>query len=87
MAEIVYLDIEAERPDLAEEQPWLFIEESSDGLFFGSGSARKSSGDWVGYASLSENDRTLQLALAAAREWAERYSVPTIWVFANAVPE
>lgn len=32
------------------------------------------------YASLAEDDASLEKALAAARAWAEKYSVPTIWV-------
>jgi hypothetical protein len=32
------------------------------------------------YASLAEDDISLERALAAAQAWAERYQVPTIWV-------
>ena len=82
MVEIVRLAAEAERPSLADHQPWLYVEET-DGLFFGSGGAWNAAGEWVGYGSLSEHDVDLTLAVEAACEWAKRYSVPTIWVFAS----
>lgn len=82
MVEIVRLDADAERPLVADNQPWLYVEET-DGLFFGSGGAWKASGEWVGYGSLSENDADLSRAVEAARDWALRYNVPTIWVFAS----
>ena len=76
------LDPDAERPLVADDQPWLYVEET-DGLFFGSGAAWKTSGEWVGYVSLSENDADLDTAVEAALDWARRYNVPTIWVFAS----
>lgn len=82
MAEVIYVDPDALRPMVADNMPWLFIEEQ-DGMFFGSGGSWKPCGEWVGYGSLSENDVSLQLALEAAQEWATRYNVPTIWVFAS----
>lgn len=82
MVEIVRLASEAERPSLSDNEPWLFVEET-DGLFFGSGSAFNAAGEWVGYGSLSEHDVDLPLAVEAACEWAKRYGVPTIWVFAS----
>lgn len=66
-------------PDVGDEGRWLFIE-TDDGRFFGTGGSWKQSGEWVGYGSLSENDASLDTALAAAQEWAAKYDVPTIWV-------
>lgn len=82
MAEVFFRDVDASRPIFGDDVSWLFIEEH-DGMFFGSGGAWKSSGEWVGYGSLPENDVSLQLALKAAQEWAGRYDVPSIWVFAS----
>jgi len=83
MVEIVRLEVDAERPSLAEDQPWLYIDQSDERLFYGTGGSRKASGEWVGYGSLSEDDIDLDRAIKAACEWADRYNVPTIWVFAS----
>lgn len=80
MVELVYLSSGEEMPDGGDDQPWLIVEASNDGLFFGSGASWKQNGDWVGYRSLNEDDISLELALAAAKEWAVKYGVPTIWV-------
>jgi hypothetical protein len=80
MAAIHHLPPGEQMPDHGEEEPWLIIEASDDGRFFGTGSARKSSGEWVFYASLPENDNALDSALAAAERWAAKYNVPIIWV-------
>lgn len=83
MTEIIYLSPGEQMPDADDDQPWLVIEASVDGRFFGSGSSWKASGEWVGYASLVEDDDSLETALAAAQEWAIKYGVPTIWVQAT----
>ena len=76
---VVYLGPGEEMPHVGDEGRWLIIE-AKDGKFYGSGSSWKRSGEWVGYVSLSENDVTLDDALAAAHQWAANYDVPTIWV-------
>jgi hypothetical protein len=80
MAEIVYLAAGEAMPDVGDDERWLTIEASSDGLFYGSGGSWKPSGEWVGYGSLTEDDISLEAALAAAQKWAAKYDVPTIWV-------
>lgn len=80
MVEIVYLSPDEEMPDLGEDQRWLTIDATNDGRFFGSGGSFKDNGEWVGYGSLAEHDRSLEEALKAAQLWAARYDVPTIWV-------
>ncbi|MES2338933.1 MAG: hypothetical protein V4537_12625 [Pseudomonadota bacterium] len=80
MAAIIYLSPGEQMPDCVDGEPWLIVEASDDGRFFGTGGAWKPSGEWVGYGSLPENDETLASALAAAERWAAKYSVPTIWV-------
>ena len=80
MAVIIYLPPGEHMPDRGDDEPWLIVEASNDGRFFGTGSAWKPSGEWVGYGSLPENDGTLADALAAAEQWAARYTVTTIWV-------
>ena len=80
MAAIIYLSPGEQMPSRGEDEPWLIVEASEDGRFFGSGAACNRSGEWVGYGSLPENDGALADALAAAKRWADRYSVPVIWV-------
>lgn len=80
MAEVVYLAAGEAMPDVGDDQPWLSVDASSDGLFYGSGGSWKPSGEWVGYGSLTEDDISLEAALAAAQQWAEKYDVPMIWV-------
>lgn len=80
MTEIIYLTPDELMPDVGNDQPWLIIEASNDGQFFGSGSSWKASGEWIGYLSLVEDDASLETALAAAQDWATKYGVPTIWV-------
>ena len=79
MAEIVHLPPEEDKPAGAD-QPWLIIEASHDGKFFGSGQSWRANGEWVGYLSLVEDDVSLETALAAAQDWATKHAVPTIWV-------
>lgn len=76
MTAIVYLAPGETMPDSGDGQPWLTIDAVEDGLFFGSGASWKASGEWVGYRSLAEDDVSLEMALAAAKEWAAKYAVP-----------
>ena len=70
----------AQMPVLPDEEPWLIVEASDDGRFFGTGLAYKPSGESVVYASLPESDVSLEAAVAAAREWAVKYGVQRLWV-------
>jgi hypothetical protein len=80
MTEIIYLSPDEQMPDVGDDQPWSTVEASNSGQFFGTGSSWKRSGEWVGYGSLTQDDISLERALAAAQEWASKYGVPTIWV-------
>jgi hypothetical protein len=80
MAEVIYLANGEDDPNFAEDEPWIIIDSSDDGRFFGTGASWKTNGDWVGYGSLCENDLTLEKALEAAQAWAVKYNVPRIWV-------
>jgi len=80
MAAIIYLSPGEQMPDHEDNEPWLIVEASDDGQFFGTGAAWKPSGEWVGYGSLPDDDSALADALAAAERWAVKYGVPTIWV-------
>lgn len=80
MADVIYLSPDEPMPDFGDDHPWLRIEASDDGRFFGTGSALKETGEWVGYGSLVEDDVSLKAALAAAQKWAAKYRVPTIWI-------
>jgi hypothetical protein len=81
MAVVKYLKPYEPNPVHGEDDPWLLVEAfDDDGKFYGTGASRKPRGEWVGYASLVENDVSLEKALAAAQEWAEKYGVPLIHV-------
>ena len=80
MVEIVYLSSGEQMPEAADDEPWLIVESSDDGRFFGSGWGRKPSGEDVGYGSLSENDVSLEAALNAATKWAVERGITRIWV-------
>lgn len=80
MAELIYLAPDEDKPEAQDEERWLIVEANSEGGFYGSGWSRKPSGESVFYRSLSEDDVSLEAAIAAATEWAEKYSVPKIWV-------
>ena len=67
-------------PTLPEEEPWLTVEASDDGRFFGTGYGRKPSGEDVFYVSSVENDGSLEAAIAAAVAWAEKRAVLRVWV-------
>ncbi len=83
MVAIIYLLPGEQMPNHRGGEPWLIVEASDDGRFFGTGAAWKPGGEWVGYSSLPENDFALADALAAAERWAAEYGVPTIWVQTN----
>ena len=83
--EIIYLGSDEQVPDFTDDELWLVIEPSDDGRFFGTGSARNSGGEAVFYASLPENDASLESALTAATEWAAKYGVARIWVSQTAL--
>ena len=80
MVELVYLPPGEEMPEVADDEPWLIVEASDDGRFFGSGWGRKPSGEGVFYASSSEDDISLEAALSAAIKWAGERGVTCIWV-------
>lgn len=80
MADVIYLSCDEDMPDHGADQRWLIIEASDDGRFFGTGGSFKADDKWVGYGSLAESDLSLESALAAAQQWAEKYDVPAIWV-------
>ena len=76
-----YLRPDEPSPKSGDDDPWLSVEPfDNDGKFYGSGASRKSSGEDVIYASLAENDISLEKAISAAREWAKKYNVPVIYV-------
>lgn len=80
MIEIFYLQPGERPPEPPEEGPWLTVEASDDGRFFGTGCGRKPSGEDVFYVSSAESDTTLEAAVAAATNWAGERGVPRIWV-------
>lgn len=81
MAQIVHLERGVSWPIAGDREPWLRIEAfDSDGKYYGSGWAEKPDGSGVFYASLPENDASLEAALSAATEWADKYRVPIIHV-------
>ncbi|WP_121114474.1 hypothetical protein [Croceibacterium ferulae] len=86
MVEYHHLHPGEQMPEVADDDPWLIIEASDDGRFFGSGYGFKTSGKGVFYASLPESDVSLEAALAAATEWARERGVPQIWVQTSPAP-
>jgi len=80
MVELVYLSPGEQLPERADDEPWIMVEASDDGRFFGTGCGRNSSGESVFYVSLSENDTSLEAAIAAATQWAVERGVSRIWV-------
>ena len=80
MVEVVNLAPSEDMPDVGDDKPWLIVEATSEGLFYGSGASWKPNGEWVGYRSLTEDDVSLEATLKAAQEWAGKYGVPTMWV-------
>lgn len=87
MVEIIHLAAGEQMPEMPDNEPWLIVEASDDGRFFGTGSAFRASGESVFYASLAESDISLDSAITAARSWAIKYRVPRIWVQAVAVDD
>lgn len=77
---IIYLSPGEEMPDFPEDVPWVTVEASHDGRFFGTGAAWRPNGKEVFYISLVENDLALADAVAAAERWAVRWNVSTVWV-------
>ena len=81
MVAIKFLKPDEPMPDDGEDATWLLIEPfDNDGKYYGTGAARTPTGGWVGYASLAENDVSLERALEAARAWAKKYDVSVICV-------
>jgi hypothetical protein len=80
LVELIYLAPDESPPEQSDEDRWLYIDANDEGGFYGTGWSRKTSGESVFYRSLSEDDATLELAIAAATAWAEKYSVPKIWI-------
>jgi len=81
MVRLIYLEPHEQHPHIEDDIPRLYVEPfDDDGKFYGSGGARQPTGEWMGYASLPENDISLEKALTAARDWAEKYGVQTIYV-------
>lgn len=80
MVELIYLAPNEDKPELPDEDRWIIVEANEEGGFYGSGWSRKASGESVFYRSLLEDDVSLEAALAAAMEWAEKFGVPKIWV-------
>lgn len=83
MVEVFYLAPGLRLEDLGGDEPWVAVEACNDGRFFGTGCARKSSGEAVFYASLPESDVSLVRALDAAKAWAAKYGVARIIVQAE----
>lgn len=79
MVEIVHLAPPERMPAVADDEPWLIIEASNDGRFFGTGEGGTPSGVAKFYASLSEHDVSLETALDAACKWAVERGVMRIW--------
>ena len=83
MAELIFLSPGERMPELPEDEPWLTLEASDDGRFFGTGYGRKPSGEDVFYVSLAETDVSLEAAITAATDWASERGVLRIWVQAT----
>jgi hypothetical protein len=80
MVKLIYLTPGERMPELPDHEPWLTVEASDDGRFFGSGYGLSQSGEGVFYVSSAESDLSLEAATAAARDWASERGVPRIWV-------
>ena len=83
MVELRYLDPGRPMPVFDDDESWLMVEASDDGRFFGTGFAHKANGEAVFYASLAEDDVTLERAIKAAQAWAAKYDVGQIWIQAS----
>ena len=80
MIELIYLQPGEEMPEMSDDEPWLIVEASDDGRFFGTGWARPLTGEDVFFVSLPEDDVSLDAAVAAARNWADERAISTVWV-------
>lgn len=80
MIEIVYLAPDEQLPQFNDDEPWLFIEASDDGRFFGTGEGRNVAGENVVYASSPANDGSIDRAINAAKRWAAHRGVKRIWI-------
>jgi hypothetical protein len=80
MVDLVYMAPGEQLPTLPDEEPWLSVEASDDGRFFGTGYGRMPSGEGAFYISLAEKDGSLEKAIVAATAWAEEWGVLRIWV-------
>ncbi len=84
MTEIVHLKPGEERPPGGGDDAWMEVRCTHDGFFFGTGSGYREDGERVHYISRSEDDVSLERALTAAREWAERRGVATLYIVRDA---
>jgi hypothetical protein len=81
MVEVIRIERRAPWPEAKDDEPWLYVEPfDNSGKFYGSGWARKPGGEGIFYASLPEADVSLDRALAAAQEWAQKHNVPVIYL-------
>jgi hypothetical protein len=80
LVEIIRLEPGQKLPEFPDDQPWLAVEASDDGRFFGTGWGYKDSGEAVFYISLPANDLTLEAAEEAAVNWAARHGVDCVWL-------
>jgi hypothetical protein len=81
---LVYLK-PGENAPISGAETWMVVEADRSGLFFGTGSGVKPSGETVFYASLSENDVSLSAAVSAATTWSAEHAVTTVYI--QATPE
>ena len=80
MVEVLYLSPGEKPPEADDDEPWLHIDASDDGRFFGSGWGRTPTGESSFYVSLAEDDDSLDAAIKAATAWAKTRGVTRIWV-------
>ena len=80
MVEVIYLAPGEAPREHAEDEGWLHIDVTPDGFFFDSGADWLPGGERVNYVSRPEDDVSLERALKAALDWADRRGVPRIYV-------
>ncbi|MDG2528416.1 hypothetical protein [Caulobacter endophyticus] len=83
MVELIRLKPGEQAPDFSDEEPWLVIEASDDGRFFGTGRGETEDGKTIFYVSLAEDDHDQDRAIAAAERWAVARGVKRICVQAH----